>query len=614
MPGFQAPFHARPSGASAAPDAQTAQRVLREQVSALYATTWSSTLADTLLAWALCAIYYWRLRDPMVLAWLGLHLVQLLRYPLFSAYHRDPQAAARSEFWARRHSRELLFYSSIWGLAPWLFMPADSLPLTTLMMLVMLGLASAGIPSVVPSWRSVLSFVVPMLVGLITALAWRADAVHLFLAACSALYLGATLHFARQQHRQLTETLLMRFEKETLAEKLAHQVAETQRVSDEKTRFFASASHDLRQPLHAIALFGAVMEKALQGQPQHTNATRLMRAVNALGTSLDTMLDVSRLDAGVITPDLRPVAINAVLQSINPVCTSFAEEKGLQLRLRASPLWVISDAHLLQRLLANLVENAIKYTTQGGVLVVARVARSGESAAGPQVWIDVIDTGVGIAPEHQELIFQEFYQVNNPGRDRTQGLGIGLSIVRRLSALLDHPVELHSKLNGGSRFRVKLPVAQAPAAAPAQAWGQTAIAPPIAPENLPLVLPKRVLLIEDEADIGDAMVALLTAHGVQVLVARDEAQAVAAFRQTAAGAMPLEALICDYRLANGVDGLDLALRLRNHYAPQLPLLLVTGETSPERLQKVRDSQLPVLFKPVSAHALLASLASLASLA
>ncbi len=585
------------------PSSETATRVLREQVASLYATSLNSTITGTLLACALTGLFYWRLRDPWALAWMALNIALLLRRPLYSAYYRDPLASQRSEFWARRHYQLIFVYSTVWGLAPWMFMPADDLAMTSLMMLVMLGLASGGVPAVGARWPSLLCFVLPMVLGLITALLWRGTTLHLVLAALTAIHLGATLDFARQQYRLLTSALLARFEKEALADQLAEQAALTQRISEEKTRFFASASHDLRQPLHAIALFGAVLEKDLQGQPQHTHATRLMRAVNALGTSLDTMLDVSRLDAGVIVPDVQAVALNPLFQSVNQVFASLAEEKGLQLRLRASPLWVRTDAQLLQRLLANLVENAIKYTSQGGVLVVARTR-------GQVVWIDVIDTGAGIAAEHRDLIFQEFYQVNNPGRDRTQGLGIGLSIVRRLSALLDHPVELHSNPGRGSRFRVRLPATPAPAFEP----GDVPAASPLATTTAPVshTLPRRVLLIDDESDIGDAMVALLQAHGVVLQVARDEAQAIAVFTQDAAMGQQLDALICDYRLANGVDGLELAQRLRQQFSPQLPLLLVTGETSPQRLQRVRDSNLPVLFKPVSAPALLASLAALTS--
>ncbi|MCW5655540.1 hybrid sensor histidine kinase/response regulator [Hydrogenophaga sp.] len=574
----------------------TGDRVLREQVVALYATSLSSTIADAVLAWGLCALFWWRLQDPMVFVWLGLHTVQVLRYPLIQAYFRDPQAASRSAFWARRQWRELLYYSITWGLAPWLFMPADDVPMTTLLMLIMLGLVSGGIPSVAPRWASVLAFVLPMMGGLISALLWRADATHLFLAACAAIYLGAMLHFARSQHVLLTASLRMRFEKEALAEELAQQVAVTQRASEEKTRFFAAASHDLRQPLHAIALFGAVLDKELQGQPAHVHAQRLMGAVQALGTSLDTMLDVSRLDAGVIEPDLQDVPLNAVLQALHLSFASRAEEHELQLRLRATPLWVRTDAHLLQRLLGNLIENAIKYTPAagGGVLVVAR-------SRGAQVWIDVVDTGIGIAPEHAGRVFDEFYQVDNPGRDRTRGLGMGLSIVRRLAQLLGHPVTLHSHPGRGSRFRICLPHATPRPASLVRAPSREEAR----------ALPRRVLLVDDESDITDALAAFLGAWGVGSRAARDEGTAAMALSVARHNGDPFDAMLCDFRLADGADGLDAALRLRERFDPGMPLLLITGETAPERLQRVRDSGVPVLFKPVDPERLLQALAGLA---
>lgn len=590
-----------PPAPAPAPAQDTATRVLREQVAMLYASSLSSTIVGTLLACVLAGLLYWQLGDIKALYWLALNFALLLRRPLYAAYYSDPQAPVHSAFWARRHWQLILVYSAVWGLAPWFFLPADNLPMTSLMILVMLGLASGGVPAVGMRRASLLSFVLPMVLSLIAALIWQGSTLHLILAALAAVHLLATLDFARHQKRMLTDALLARFEKEALSDQLAQQVAATQRVSDEKTRFFAAASHDLRQPLHAIALFGAVLEKDLQHLPQHANATRLMRAVGALGNSLDTMLDVSRLDAGVIVPSREPTPLNPAFQALNQLFAASAEEKGLQLRLRASPLWVLTDAQLLQRLLANLIENALKYTQSGGVLVVAR-------ARAQNVWIDVIDTGTGIAALHLDLIFQEFFQVSNPGRDRAKGLGIGLSIVRRLSALLAHPVQVDSTPGRGSRFRVIVPIALPTPASPVAI--QSATSSPPATKVPSQNLPRRVLLIEDEADIGDAMVALLNAHGVQVRVARDEAQAVAAFTQAAASALPLDALICDYRLANGVDGLALAQRLRQQFAPNLPLLVVTGETSAERLQRVRDSGLPVLFKPVSAPDLLAALAAI----
>jgi signal transduction histidine kinase/ActR/RegA family two-component response regulator len=573
--------------------------VLREQVAALYASSWTSTLADTLLAWAMCAVFYWRLRDPSVLLWAGLHFLQLLRYPLLGAYHRDPRAAERSQHWARLQCRELLIYSSVWGLAPWLFMPANDLPMTVLLMLVMLGLCSAGVPAVAPRWPSVLCFVVPMVVGLITAMAWYGDLVHWFMAACCGIYLGATLHFARQQNRLLTEALQMRFEKQSLAERLELQMQESERLSEEKTRFFAAASHDLRQPLHAITLFGAVLEKSLSGRPEQVHAARLMESVRALGVSLDTMMDVSRIDSGVIVPERQAVTLNVLFQQINAVFSPLAEQKGLQLRLRASPLAVISDPHLLYRMVVNLVENAIKYTPRGGVLVVARSRQS-------QVWIDVCDTGIGISDDEMQHIFDEFYQANNPGRDRSMGSGLGLSIVRRLSLLLDHPVSVFSRPKRGSRFRLTLPMAASDTTKPDSQLTTGAI--PLAP--LPGIaaqdLPKRVMLLDDEVEIGYAMAALLKSYGVELTVVRDEMVATDAFIQAAMG-RPFDALIFDYRLAGGADGLAVAQRLCNRFDPQLPKLMVTGETAPQRLQLVREMGVDMLQKPTSTPDLLAAL-------
>lgn len=577
-------------------------RVLQGQVAALYSTVYSAALGDAVLAWALCAFLYWSFQDPRVLVWLVLHAMQLLRYPLQAAYHRDPQAASRSEFWARRQWRELLIYSSVWGLAPWLLIPANNLPMTVLIMLVVLGLCSTGVPSVAPRWASVLSFVVPMVVGLILAMVWQADAVHLFLATCGVVYLGATLHFARQQHLLLTNSLVMRFEKDALTEQLRIQVAIAQRISEDKTRFLAAASHDLRQPLHAIALFGAVLENELDGHPAEANAARLMQAVNVLGTSLDSMLDVARLDAGVVLPQVQDISVNSLFQSLNHVFSVKASEKSLQLRLRASPLWVRSDPQLLLRLLSNVVDNALKYTLQGGVVVQAR-------ARGEQVWIDVRDTGIGMADEQLERIFEEFYQIDNRGRDRTLGLGIGLSVVQRLSMLLGHDVQVRSRLGQGSLLRIVLPNT-----APSEkiACLQSDSMQRLSVEKLHL--PQRVLVIDDEIYIRAAMLSLLQSYGVDAEAVSDEAEADAALVRAAEQGLPYRALLCDYRLANGVDGLEVGQRLQMRFGPALALLLITGETAPDRLQQLRLSKVAVLFKPVGGRTLMQALADLAELA
>ncbi|MDP9879199.1 signal transduction histidine kinase/ActR/RegA family two-component response regulator [Variovorax boronicumulans] len=569
-----------------------AQRVLREQVATVHANAPAAYLADFLTAQTLGIGLFVATRRWQVLLWMALHLALTLRRA-YRRYQRTPDAAAHPEYWARFNARNVLMRSCVWGLAPWLCVPPGrNLGLWVMVIVMMMGGCAGGALSLAVLKRNIPRFIVPSMASLTLALAWRGDTVHLFLATGCLLYMGVMIIFALQHHRLLTAALTMRFEKEALAEQLSHQIAATQRASEEKTRFLAAASHDLRQPLHAIALFGAVIEKKLQGSDEWNHAARLMDAVGTLGDSLDTLLDISRLDAGEVSPQIRPVELNPLFLALNNVFAAQAADRDLQLRLRATPCWVLSDPQLLQRLLSNLVDNALKYTVRGGVVVAAR-------ARGPLVWIDVCDTGIGIPHEHLGRIFDEFYQVGNPGRDRAQGLGIGLSIVHRLSRLMAHPLQVRSRLDHGSRFRLVLPAVSASGVAP------LAVRPDAA-----LPLPQRVLLIDDEAAIRQAVTGLLQAHGVRIDAVASEAEAEAVLAQAAHASAPVEVLLCDVRLADGGDGLAAAQRLCARFGPGLQALLITGETAPQRQQQMRESGLQVLLKPVAADRLLQTLASL----
>jgi signal transduction histidine kinase len=584
-----------PAGSDPAAD----PRVEREQVATVYATLPSATAADVLLSVLVAGSYYvLQGGKASALVWLGLHVAQTLRYPVLGAYFKDTGAAERSGHWSRVAVRELAINSAVWGLAPWMLLPQGNAQLTALLMLIILTLASAGMLSVASIRGAIFAYAIPMTVGLATALAWYGPGLEKVLAGLCLLYLAVVIRFALRQHALLTSALVGRFAKEALAEQLARQAEVARRTSEEKTRFFASASHDLRQPLHAIGLFGAVLEKELKGSAHHASAARLMRGVQALGRSLDTMLDVSRLDGGVVVAEPRAVPVNHVFRSLQSLFEQRAEEKGLHLRLRASPLAVRTDPDLLGRLLANVVENAIKYTHEGGVLVNAR-------SRGEAVWIECYDTGIGIPPDQLPRIYEEFYQVDNPGRDRSRGLGIGLAIVRRLANLLGHPIEMASRPGRGSRFRVI--VAAAHPQEDTATIGRVVSDAPVAPHA---DLPGRILVLDDEADIGEAVTALLAVHGVECTHVMDESQARLSLHEAEASGAPFEALICDYRLAEGADGLDAAMRLRAQADSALPVLLITGETSPQRLQRVRESGVPVLFKPATEAVLVQALAVL----
>ena len=569
--------------------------VLREQVAMLYSTIRAATLGDALLALIFGAAMYWQAPHWLVLVWILLHLYNTSRLPVLTAYFKDQAADEHLAHWADTYCRELRLNSITWGLAPLLFLP-DTLALTALMMLIMMGLCAAGVSAVSPLKRAAWNYLLPMMLCLTLSLLLRPSVMNAVLAVCCLIFLGSVLRFVKAQSDLMAQSLRSRFEKQALAEQLAEQVKATEEASRQKTRFLASASHDLRQPLHAISLLGAALQHQLRGQPAGINADRLMQAVGTLGHSLDSMLDISRLDAGVVAAERRPIALQDLFQSLNQSFVDAASEKELALRVRATELWVDSDPQLLLRLLSNLVDNAIKYTARGGVLVLAR-RRQGQAC------IEVHDTGIGIAPEQQKFIYQEFYQVNNPGRDRALGLGIGLSIVARLSQLLGHRLQLDSSPGHGSRFGLYLPLAQTPVGSDltlaAAVNHYTPFLPPPA---------QPILILDDEAEARIAMCELLLSHGVRAQAASTEAEAAAMLQAAQAKGQPFAQLICDLRLAHGADGLRAALALARRFAP-LALLLVTGETAPERLRYVRATGLPVLFKPVNTQLLLAAISA-----
>ena len=584
------------TAAPASPDDQAtalslAERVRCEQMQALFTNRVGVNVVAfgvSLLFWLAC---YARLRQPWIPVWgVALHLTQLLPIPWYrSFFGADPRGQIDPR-WVTRLNRILMASAVLWAMAPWLMMPPSDLPMTAVVVILMIGIISGSVASLASFSRVLFTFTAPVTLSLCLALLRRADALHAFLALAVLAYVGVTLRFAVRQHRLIADALAMRFEKEALVERLGQQIEATERASQEKTRFLATASHDLRQPLHAIALFGATLEHQLgqTGCAEPRLAAELMRGVNALSASFDTLLDISRLDAGVVVPDHQPVLLNELFLELDRIFSPGATAKGLQLRVRATPLAVRSDPQLLLRLLSNLVDNAIKYTPRGGVIVLAR-------ERGAQVWIDVLDTGIGIADEHAGRIFDEFYQVGNPGRDRRHGLGIGLSIVQRLSHLLGLSVRMHSRAGVGSRFRVVLPRA---------AWTAREPLPPPAPPQAPAERPSRVLILDDEASILQAMRDLLVGHGLHAEASATEDEAARALERARAQGQAFDVLVCDLRLAQGANGLEAGQRLQQRFGPGLALLLVTGETAPVRLRQVREAGVSVLYKPVQAPRLL----------
>lgn len=557
-----------------------------------------ATLAILPFATATAFFFYHLRPSPLIVAWLGifyvlaavrfLHMAAIVRRGHLSDDDLEPVLGVVTRY--------MVITGLAWGLAPWMVMPFDDGLYKGLMAAFVLGVISTAGAVYASHRRTITAVHVPAGIGLVTALAWSGGWMDWVLAITTVFYIATSRRLTFKQAELLANSLAARFENEDLARKLARQVELVEEANREKNRFFASASHDLRQPLHAISLFTSVLERARLEPQDELTVARLGHSVRMLSDSLDTMLDVSRLDAGAVQPRTQAVVVHELFLSLHNTFAARAQEKGLQLRVRApGGLAVMSDPQLLERLLGNLVDNAIKYTPGGGVLVTARV--KGPRAREGQVCFEILDTGVGIAPPYQQLVFDEFYQVDNPHRDRSWGLGIGLSIVRRLSELLAHPIALHSRPLRGTRFCVWVPRAVALPGSDGLSGARSA---PVFDQHR---LPRRVLVLDDEEDAREALGSLLAAHGCAVHMAGDVEEAT----RVLAHHTDVQAVVADYRLPGGRNGLEFLLGLRLS-APGVHGLLVTGETAPARIAAIKASGVPCLYKPVRAELLLAALA------
>lgn len=372
--------------------------------------------------------------------------------------------------------------------------------------------------------------------------------------------------------------------------RLFERIQETSRRLDlanqAKSRLLAAASHDLRQPMHALALFVGQLRASRTAGERMALTQRIEQAVASLSELLDQLLDLSKLDAGAVKVESQSFPLRDLLATIATQFAPQAAAKDIALRVRATDAWLRSDPVLAQRILLNLVSNAIRYTERGGVLIGCR-------RRGDRLRIEVWDTGCGIPEERRDDVFREFVRLDPGEHRRASGLGLGLAIVARLAELLGAKIELASRVGRGSRFAFELPAATPAARVP--------LAP--LPAQLDGVF---ALVIDDDESARTATRGLLERWGCVPVAAAD---AEAALAQLAAHDRPPELIVCDYRLGNA-DGLDAIARLRAAIGTDVPAVLVTADTSAATLRAARASGVPLLHKPVSPLKLRALLAQL----
>jgi two-component system, sensor histidine kinase len=401
-----------------------------------------------------------------------------------------------------------------------------------------------------------------------------------------------SLRFLRRKWKEFVHATDVESERLQLSAMLHEQKEIAERAVQLKTRFLASASHDLRQPMHAISLY----LDGLAGLDLPESARRAIRDARVCAHDMNEMfrslLDISRLDAQQAVPSLNVFAVATALSRVEKEFTPLARLRGVRLKVRACPAHVYSDPVMVERIALNFVSNAVRHTPEGRVLVACR-------ARGRVLRLAVYDTGKGIPEREQANIFNEFHRVESGvSPDSTGGLGLGLAIVRRLAQALRAPVTLRSTVGRGSMFAIDLPLVHVSSSSPQ-------------PVRASEVLPgKLVVLVDDEVSILQATSFILQEAGCAVIGARSGAEALQSLSSSAR--IP-DAIICDYELLDDCKGPGVIQALREEFNVDIPAMLVTGDTGGGTAEQVaRGMGIPVLFKPLEAVALRTSLEALLS--
>jgi signal transduction histidine kinase len=523
----------------------------------------------------------------VLIGWLlVLCLHQSFRIYHYRSYMKAGAEGQQAERWGKLYLMAAGTAGLIWGSAGVLMYVPDSLAHQAMLVLILFGIANVTTSTLSAFGPAFYALNLLMLLPIIVRMLLDPGPARVYLAIPCIIVFVVVLSFGRTVNRTITESKHRRFENLDLIEELRTQKAiadqarqEAETANRSKTQFFAAASHDLRQPLHAMGLFAAALNEKVK-DPQVVNIVSSINAsVAALEGLFNELLDISKIDSGVIKPNLTHFALDTVFNRLRDEFAAEAAAKGLRLSVEGGAHAVMSDAVLLERIVRNLVSNAIRYTSAGEVALSARPADS-------MVRIEVRDTGVGIRPEDQQRIFEEFLQLGNPGRTSKKGMGLGLSIVKRLCGLLGYSVEIASAAGRGSTFGFEVPSGTAVRKGDKVAGAAKA--------GIDLT-GKLVVVIDDEAAIVDGMKALLSGWGMDVIGSLSGDDVIGAIH--ARGRMP-DLIIADYRLAGGAVGIEVIERLRRELDPEIPAVVITGSTAPERIPEAEAGHYDLLLKPL----------------
>jgi len=572
-----------------------------DQVATLYGS-YHRTSASMLFGAAILCGVMWEQEAPWIMAaWVMAILAnQAWRGMLVRAYRKAAPPVADAERWGAYWVAGSTLAGALWGAASVVMFPAQP-SYQALFIVCQFGVILGGLSNTAVYKPSFFGFALAVLVPLIVRVAIEGDQVHLFTAGVLGVVLVFVLAFGLRVNGVLTQSLATRYENVDLIRELQAQTkaalaarAAAETASLAKSQFLAAASHDLRQPLHAMGLFAAALASRVRDPGVTPLVASIRASVEALEHLFAELLDLSQLDAGALRPERAAVPLRPLFLRLSADFGPQAQAAGLSLRVAATRLAVVTDPVLLERVLRNLLANAVRYTPAGAIVL-------GVRRRGGRVRIDVIDTGIGIADADRTRVFEEFVQLAGAPRNHAggRGLGLGLAIVRRLAALCGHEVELASTPGHGSRFSINVPRAPSlvrvgrPPRARRRIEG-------LSPDTL---CGRRVLVVDDDPAVVAAMQALFASWDAKATGGADAALALATLADGEARGESVDLIIADLRLADGHSGIDAIAMLRARLGVDTPAIIVSGDTSAAAQCEARDAEVRLLLKPVVAAAL-----------
>ncbi len=481
-----------------------------------------------------------------------------------------------------------LFISGItWGVGAYLYLPSEHhVEFFVTFLTALVGITAGNMPSFAPSLIGFLVFMIPTLSG--AALRLYGYEYYVLFSGLI-IYMGYLILTVVRMSRVVIHAISTDIKNEILLKEVTIEKEKAQMANAEKSRFLAAASHDLRQPLNSMGLFLYALGKQLEN-PQHSKQDKsevsLFNKINhsyqALKSLFDSLLEVSRLDAGNVDVDMRPLTLTGVVSPIVDELTEQAHEKGLDIIYRSSGKLVQADRVLFARIMRNLIGNAIKYTKKGSISIVETINNN-------RLTIAVMDTGIGIPKSELDNIFNEYEQLANTRRDRREGIGLGLSIVKKMAQLMGYKVKVTSTLGEGSSFSIELLLAQekSPQISHSKAVISRLDTITYSPKN------SNILVIDDEPDILEAMSLLITAWGYRVVCAHSYQSALSALQDNEP-----DLILCDYRLQDNMNGIQALLKLAAHTSKPVDSIIITGDTDPDILEHIHGNGFICIHKPI----------------